>query len=328
MRYIEFFALAPLILLALIWRYRVNVVIAQSPYEALAAVGVKNLVRCWRYRLCLVVESHNDFETYLFLQRRVVWPGFYKRLMRWVARWTLAQADVLRAVSSSTQAQLQRYSHGQPLVQFAAWTDLESFLAAGQALPEKQPTILYAGVLIPRKGVHHLITAFGRVVQRVPQSCLKIIGRPENPTYARALRQQVEQSHLQDKVAFLAEMPQQKLCYEMAQSTVLVLPSLSEALGRVLLEAMATGTAVIATQVGGIPDIVQEGVNGFLVPPGDEQALAEKMIDLLQHPDLAKAMGQRGRAWVETYFSPHIYLQGYAQICQQCRQWCDASPGV
>ncbi|MEN9208010.1 MAG: glycosyltransferase [Gloeomargarita sp. GMQP_bins_120] len=320
LRYIQFLLVVPPILLWLVWRQRIQVVIAQSPYEALAVLPVKKLAQLAHHRLCLVVESHNDFENYLFLQRRVWWPGLYKGWMRWVARLTLGQADVLRAVSRATADQLQAYAPGRPMVTFIAWTDLESFYAAGDAVGEtaKELTVVYAGVLIPCKGLHHLVAAFGQVVQQVPSARLTIIGRPENRAYAQGLTQQVRQAHLQEHVAFLPEMPQQQLAAEMARSTVLVLPSLAEALGRVLLEAMATGTPVVASAVGGIPDVVRDGVNGFLVPPGDEAALARRLVYLLRHPEAAHTMGQRGRQMVKTFFSPERYYQGYADLCRLC----------
>ncbi|MEN9213824.1 MAG: glycosyltransferase [Gloeomargarita sp. DG02_4_bins_56] len=320
LRYMLFFTITPGILLGLILRHRVNIIIAQSPYEALAALWIKNLVKLWSYPLHLVVESHGDFENYLFLQRQVFLPLIYKSMMQSVAHITLSQADVLRSISQATQTQLKQYSCGQPIVEFMAWTDVSVFWQAGSTNESKQLTVIYVGVLIPRKGVHHLINAFAQAVKSVPAGQLKIIGRPENRDYAQTLKAQVDQCNLQDKILFLPEMPQQELAYEMAQSTVLVLPSLSEGLGRVLVEAMATGTPVIGTKVGGIPDIIQEGLTGFLVPPEDEHILAQKIIYLLEHPEKVSAMGQRGREFVQTYFSPEIYYQGYEKICQICLQ--------
>lgn len=320
LRYIQFYAIAPIILLWLVIRHKIHIVITQSPYEALAAVWVKNLVKWWGYSLSLVVESHGDFENYLFLQRRVLLANLYKKLMQSVAYTTLNQADVLRSISHAVQAQLKRYAPDTPIVEFMAWTDISSFWSAGSQVTAKQLTVVYVGVLIPRKGLTHLITAFAQVVGRVPASELHIIGRPENPDYFQFLKQQVTEQGLSEKVIFLPEMPQQELCYKVAQSTVLVLPSLSEGLGRVLIEAMAATTPVIGTTVGGIPDIIQDGLTGFLVPPGDENALAEKMIYLLENPDEVVAMGQRGREFVQSYFSPEIYYEGYQKICQLCMQ--------
>jgi len=320
LRYVQFFVITPIILIWLILRHKIQIVIAQSPYEALAAVWVKNLAQWWGYSLRLVVESHGDFENYLFLQRQVLWPSLYKMLMHHVAYTTLYQADVLRSISRSVREQLKQYAPDTPMVEFMAWTDISAFWDAGSQVNSKQLTVVYVGVLIPRKGLTHLIAAFAQVVDRVPTSELHIIGRPDNPDYLRSLKHHIEAQKLSEKVIFWSEMPQQELCHKVAQSSVLVLPSLAEGLARVLIEAMAAGTPVIGSHVGGIPDIIQDGVTGFLVPPGDANALAEKMIYLLENPEEVVAMGQRGRAFVQTYFSPEIYYQGYQKICQLCMQ--------
>jgi glycosyltransferase involved in cell wall biosynthesis len=76
---------------------------------------------------------------------------------------------------------------------------------------------------------------------------------------------------------------------------ILVLPSLNEGMGRVLVEAMAAGKPLVASNVGGIPDLVQHDYNGLLVPPGDEKALAASIKLLIDDPEKAKMMGQRGR---------------------------------
>ncbi len=76
---------------------------------------------------------------------------------------------------------------------------------------------------------------------------------------------------------------------------LLVLPSLNEGMGRVVVEAMAAGKPVVASKVGGIPDLIQHGQTGFLVPPADEDALAEAIVKLVKNAELAKKMGVMGR---------------------------------
>jgi glycosyltransferase involved in cell wall biosynthesis len=88
--------------------------------------------------------------------------------MRWTARFALRHADLLRAVSHSTRAQLERWMPGKPIVQFPAWTDIEAFFAVGKHGDDRKPEVVYAGVLIPLKGIHHLINGFARVVAEVP----------------------------------------------------------------------------------------------------------------------------------------------------------------
>ena len=89
----------------------------------------------------------------------------------------------------------------------------------------------------------------------------------------------------------------------MASLDILVQPSLRETFGRVLIEAMASRKPVIATRVGGMPEIVVDGESGLLVPPEDPPALAAAILSLLQDPAHVRAMGEAGRCRVEEHFS-------------------------
>jgi glycosyltransferase involved in cell wall biosynthesis len=128
------------------------------------------------------------------------------------------------------------------------------------------------------------------------------------------LTEQASKLGLKDRVRFMGAMSQSELAVWMANSSVLVLPSTSEGLGRVILEAMASGTPVIGSRVGGIPELVEDGARGFLVPPGDESALAEKLRWILNNPAKTSEMGKSGRAFVERFFSTESYLKGFEQI--------------
>ncbi len=324
LRYATMFTIGAWLALWLIWRHGVQILVAQSPYEGFAAAVAKLLVRLLGRRTVLIVENHGDFEVSLFLQRRVRWPGLYRWLMRRTARFALRHADLLRAVSGSTQEQLQRWAPGKRIVRFPAWTYIEVFLEAGVQEGQRQLEIVYAGVLIPRKGVHHLIRAFAQVAPEFPQARLAIIGRTENPAYAEELKSLVAELGLDGRVAFVEELPQADLAQRMRRGLVFVLPSVSEGLGRVAIEAMATGMPVVGSRVGGIPEMVQDGVTGFLVPPGDEAALAERLRWVLEHPQEAEAMGCRAREFARTFFSPEAYLAGYRRLFEMAQEVLEA----
>jgi glycosyltransferase involved in cell wall biosynthesis len=100
----------------------------------------------------------------------------------------------------------------------------------------------------------------------------------------------------------------------MAASTVLVLPTFSEGLGRVIIEAMAVGRPVIASDVGGVPDLVVDGQTGFLVPPGDPSRLADRLRWIFMHPAEAKRMGALGHHRIRTLFSTTKYVSGYREV--------------
>lgn len=315
LRYAEMFVLGSLLACWLIVRHDVQVLVAQGPYEGFAAALAKKITGWLGHKVVLLVESHGDFEESVFMQRRVSLPRLYHFLMRRTARFTLRQADLLRAVSHSTRKQLERWVPGKPLSQFVAWTDIEVFLRAGaNARDPSIQEVLYGGVLISRKGVHHLINAFVRVAEDFPHASLVIVGHEENKTYAAELKRQIERSGLNGRVQFVGEVPQAELAAWMRRACVFVLPSVSEGLGRVVVEAMATSTPIVGSNVGGIPEMVENGVTGFLVPPGDEGALAERIHWILQHPDEACEMGRCAHALAKRLFSTEAYVEGYRQI--------------
>jgi glycosyltransferase involved in cell wall biosynthesis len=249
------------------------------------------------------------------MQRRIQLPRLYRLLMDHAAHFSFRHADLLRAISNSTKEQLERRSSGKMIFQFPTWTDIEVFLQAGvHGEKSSSQSILYAGVLTPLKGVHHLINAFALIAKDFPQARLILVGQGENKSYAAELKKQVEQFDLDGRVQFLGAMPQAELAARMRAACACVLPSVSEGLGRVVVEAMATGTPVIGSDVGGIPEMVEDGARGFLVPPGDEKVLAEKIRWVLEYPDQAREMGYRACAFAERFFSTQGYVNGYRQI--------------
>lgn len=316
LRYLTMFLVGPWLILWLIWRHRVQILIAQSPYEGFVAALAKKIAGWFGRKVVLVVESHGDFEESLFLQRRIRWTGLYRFLMRHVALFALKHADLLRAISNSTRDQLERWTPGKPVVQFPTWTDIEVFLEAGVTGEKAVNAIAFVGVLIPLKGVHFLIDAFVQVSREFPDAQLWIIGKAENAGYTQSLKAQVARLGLNGHVMFMDAIPQQELARKIAQARVLVLPSVSEGLGRVVFEAMACGTPVIGSRVGGIKEMIEEGVTGFLVPPGDVDALAQRLKWILSHPEEAKQMGKRAREFAQRFFSLKAYQQSYARLFQ------------
>jgi glycosyltransferase involved in cell wall biosynthesis len=159
-----------------------------------------------------------------------------------------------------------------------------------------------------------LVSAFARVANHFPFARLVIVGQEENRSYAAALRGQIKTLELNERVQFMGAMPQAEFAARLRRACVFVLPSVSEGLGRVVLEAMATSTPIIGSDVGGIPDMVKDGATGFLVSPGDENTLAEKLRWVLEHPEESQAMGRRARAFAERFFSTEAYIDSYQRI--------------
>lgn len=304
-------------ILTLFWiriRYGCNVFIAQSPYEGMVCACVTLISKFFGKRTVNIIESHNDFEETLFLQRKVTGAKAHRTLMRYAVLFSLKRADLFRPVSSSTSAQLSTTAPAKPQVRFMAWTDASAFSPCKEnRLPD--PNIVYAGVLVPRKCVHNLIIAFANCQAIFPHSRLKIIGEPTNADYAKRLRNLVEELRISEKVQFYGSISQKELGAHFSNARCSVLPSSSEGLGRVLIESQLSGTPVIATCVGGIPDVVLHGETGFLIPAEDPEALAEAMGKMLSMDAISwQKMSDKARKIANQTFSTQAYVSGYRKL--------------
>lgn len=151
--------------------------------------------------------------------------------------------------------------------------------------------IVYAGRLVREKGVRELVAAFGTLTAADAQ--LVIVGDgPDRPALEAAARG-LASGH---RIRFVGAVPNTRVGAYLRHADLVVLPSWYEERGRVLLEAMAVGTPVVATRTGGIPATVQDGLNGVLVPPRDPRRLAGAIDRVLGDERLARAMAAAGRA--------------------------------
>jgi len=168
------------------------------------------------------------------------------------------------------------------------------------AIPPNSLVVGYVGWLIPIKGVTYLVNAMAEVVQRHPNSLLVLVGKgDEKGEEETKLSKQVENLGIADHVRFLGWRPD--VDEIMGCFDIFVLPSLNEGMGRVLVEAMATGLPIVASSVGGIPDLVKDGENGLLVPPADAGALKRAISDLLSDKAKRKRMGETGKRMCRPY---------------------------
>ena len=311
LRYLSFFLLAPFLVLYLTLRYRAEILVAQSPFEGAIGALVKGCARLFGLRPGLIIENHNNFEEDLFLQRKIPLQRLYRWLMLAAARFAFRHADALRVISSSTAERARHYAPSLPQARFMTFSDTDVFQRTERRIPvEAASDIVYAGVLIPRKGLHHLLAAFAALEQAGAR--LQLVGHAENADYAAALRQQAAQLGISDRVRFCGAVTQRELAERFGAARVMVLPSLSEGLGRVVVEAMLLGTPVIGSRVGGIPDLIQPGVTGWLVEPGDEAALAAALREAFEAD--VKTMGARARGFAIEFFSPRQYVAGYREL--------------
>lgn len=166
--------------------------------------------------------------------------------------------------------------------------------------------VLYVGRLLPHKGINYLVEAVA------PDEPLMLVGRPAK--YAQDFYKLLQDLSLNKQVRFFENCNDDAVIQAYRQALCIVLPSvhstvfgghysIPELLGQTLIEGMACGTPAIATDVTSLPEVIDDGVTGFIVPPNDPKSLAEKIKWLRQHPVEAKEMGQAARRRVLDLFT-------------------------
>ncbi|HEX8287263.1 MAG TPA: glycosyltransferase family 4 protein [Pyrinomonadaceae bacterium] len=168
-------------------------------------------------------------------------------------------------------------------------------------LSEDEFVIGIVGLITPRKGQLGLIRAYAQAQKEMPASALLIVGAPmfnDDELYLKELEKCVESCNLENRVRFLGL--RKDVAAIMQSLDVLVINSKSEALVIVAIEAMACGTPIIATTVGGIKEMIEHQVNGWLIPFGDERLLYEALVSLSRQPELRRKFSENGRKIVES----------------------------
>ena len=165
-------------------------------------------------------------------------------------------------------------------------------------LPHGSPVVVNVAALVPQKGHHQLIEAAALVVREVPDARFVIIGEGD---LRPALEKQIRERHLERHV-FLAGFREDAAAMIKA-SDLLVLTPLMEGMSLALVDAMAAGKAAVATAVGGIPEVMVDGETGYLVPPRDPQATADRLVFLLERPEARARMGEAALARARQAFT-------------------------
>lgn len=157
------------------------------------------------------------------------------------------------------------------------------------------PEILFVGWAVPEKGIDVLVTAFSRVVAEYPRAVLHVVGPYDGGYFQRVLMPEIARLSLADRVVFHGQQPAAVVAERLSSAALLALPTRMDTAPNVLAEARAAGVPVVASAVGGIPELIEDGVDGVLVPDGSAEALASAIAALLRDPAAAAAMGARGR---------------------------------
>ncbi len=249
-------------------------------------------------------------------------PHPFSTAIRWVA--LLMPAVSVLAVSHAAAAQfrgllLRRSGRRPSITVLQNSVDSQRFLPdpAGRqrvrqslGLADTQFTFAIIGQLTPRKGQLETILAFSDVVKRVPDAALLVVGAPlfnDDHRYLARLQSAVAQLGLRGRVFFLGQRSDINVL--LAAADAVVINSRREPFGLIVLEALAAVKPAVAASVDGIVEVIEDGVSGLLVPPGNRAAMAAALIRLASDPQLCESLAARGRAVIERNFTRESYIQ-------------------
>lgn len=250
-----------------------------------------------------VVASIRDMGVYLDAAQR--------RVQRWACRFAdriLVNADAVRRwliQDGYDGSRIGVIPNGIDLSRFEARPPPSS-LRAEYGLGEATRIVLVVSRLVPRKGIEHFLEAAARIARQLEDVCFVVVGEPatpnlrpdgtSEPSFRHVLEAHAIRLGVGRRVIFTGH--RRDIPALMAEASVSVLPSLSEGLSNVLLESMAMAAPVVATRVGGAPEVIEDGGTGLLVPPGAPAELARAVLVLLSDPGRARRLGRAARALV------------------------------
>ena len=231
---------------------------------------------------------------------------------RWRLDAKIAHARFVACISEFCRSQAMLFSdpdHWPRLHIVHCGVDLARYAPDHAARTGRK--VLFVGRLAAMKGVPVLLEAFARLRAHHPDVTLTLIGDGEDRRRIEAIARKLG---LEGHVVFAGYRSQAEVAEEMAATDLFVLPSFAEGVPVVLMEALASGVPVVTTRIAGIPELVEHGENGLLVPPGNSALLAGAMADLLADPDLRQRMGAAGMRKVRAEFDMHAEAAWLAEV--------------
>ena len=247
---------------------------------------------------------------------RLVFTSAAQRDHTWITRWLIERMDAVIATSPASASFLKVpcdvILHGVDIARYHPPQDREAQLQAG-GIGSKYAIGCF-GRVRHQKGTDLFIEAMCRLLPRYPDFSAVVIGAIDDASFEAGLKERVAQAGLQDRVHILGELPIDDVPPWYRRILIYAFTSRNEGFGLTILEAMASGDALVAARAGAAEAVVNDGLTGVLAPTGDADALAAALEPLMRDPAAAAAMGERARAHIVAQFSVEAEAEKYAAV--------------
>ena len=240
---------------------------------------------------------------------------FQSKIGQKFIRWAVSLSDSLIAVSEESARQLREITGSANITVITNAIDTTVFDSGERSATDEAVKILFVGAVGKLKGEKDLIKALAVLHKDQPNIKVSFLGYG-----AENLKDYCDELGVAEYIEFLGAVPMSERIFFFQQADIFVLPTYAEAMPMSVIEAMAAGLPVISTPVGGIPELIEDGVDGLLFPPGDENALAEKIAFLLENKKARLEIGKKAQKKACEQMDFKIYVN---KLCNHLFAFCD-----
>ena len=294
----------------LINKYKIEIVTFQDPVTSF--LGVYKIKKKFK-NVKIVLESHGDFINTLDLEKNLVIPQVYKKLFSKMASFTISNSDILRAVSSSTEEQALSFDPSKKVVRFPAWVDFEIFSNVEPLRNnEKNFKILFIGSVTDRKKPHLIVEAMNNFNSKDIK--LYVVGPTPNENYLSRLKKLVQEYDLADQVSFTGSIDRKSVMDHYADTNLMILPSVSEGLARVIFESQVTACPVLVTDAPGMGDIVIDGQTGYIFESDNLESLTSKIQEIKNNYQDAIHVGNNAKNFILSNYSADNFKFSFKKL--------------
>jgi len=310
LNYFKIFGLSATILPNIIKENKIEIISYQDPVSSFFSILV---LKIRRIKVKIIIETHGDFIETLSLEKNLLFPSLYKKIFLNMARYTLGRADKLRAVSSSTEAQVKEINQNKEITRFPAWVDFDNFK---DILPVRENNkdfkILFIGSVTDRKKPHLIVEAINNLNSKDVN--LYVVGPTPNESYLSKLKELVNKYELEEQVVFAGSVDRESVMEYYSQSNLMILPSVSEGLARVIFESQATGCPVLVTDVPGMGDIVIDGQTGYVFESNNLESLTNKIQEIKTNYKDAIHVGKNAKDFILSNYSADNFKFSFKKL--------------
>ena len=294
----------------IIKKENIDIVCFQDPVSSFFSIL---FLKVRRAEVKIVVETHGDFIETLSLEKNLVLPRLYKKLFYIMAKYSIGKSNIIRAVSSSTEQQVLDIDSSKSVVRFPAWIDFKDFQnIEPKPLSKDKFNILFIGSVTDRKKPHMIIEAIQRINDKSYN--LSIVGPAPNEKYFKEVKDLIDKSDLQNQVSLIGPVDRESVKDYYSTSNLMILPSISEGLARVIFESQVAMCPVLVTDAPGMSDIVIDGQTGYVFESNNLDSLSLKIEYINNNYDEASLVAKNAKGFILSNYSEDNFKFSFKKL--------------